>query len=475
MTGAITLNTPDGLYLSAPNNGTVEFSGAISGTSSPVRVNGHTGNGNRIRLSNTNNTFTGQILVQSGCLFVSTNCPSGVPGPLGVNPTILISQASGVNYPALYIDGPYTIGQDIAIPTNGYTGEIIMGGSQGTNTCIFTGAVSLDRTNHPPSDCSITAGRAGRAVFSGKTTGAGTWSLNNPKFTAPAVSVGGDIEFTNPSNTFSGLITVSKGYILFAATGAEGTGTNLVFGDVNSSTDPFGLLTTGPALVKRNGIMGRHINVTGPFTLGGLTPHESRFSGNFDLTRVASSSSKTLNYLFATNGATVHFDGTLSVTNSGYAITKTGNGRVNINSNLSNMAFTLSAGILGGSGLITNALTFSTNMTFSPGSPLGTLTVSNNVTIANGGTFLAQITNSAAGLAEVWGNFDLSGTNDTISAPNMRCPDCVIVRYHGTLSGRFNVTNLPPRSTVSYGTGTDSEIRLMVVGPPPKGTVITIR
>lgn len=476
-TGDVALNTPDQVYFSAPNNnGTVEFSGAISGTSTPIRIYGHTGSGNRIRLSNTNNTFTGQIQVQNGCLFVPANSPLGGPGPLGANSTInMNSLASGVNYPILYIDGPYTIGQDIAIPTNGFAGEIVLGGSQSSNTCYLTGAVSLGRTNHAPSDCSITAGRAGRAVFSGKITGAGSWYVCNPKNTAPLVSYGGDVEFTNPSNTFSGLITVAMGHFLAATTGAEGTGTNFVFGDLNTFANPFGVLTTGPAIVNRSGTMGTHINVTGAFTLGGLTPHESRFTGNFNLTRAVSSLSKTYNYLLATNGATVHVDGTLFATNAGYGVTKIGNGRVNINSNLSNVAFTMSAGILGGSGLITNALTFSTNMTFSPGSPLGTLTVSNNVIIANGGTFLAQITNSAAGMAEVWGNVDLSATNDTISAPNLNCPDRVIVRYHGTLSGRFNVTNLPPRSTVSYGTGTDSEIRLMVVGPPPKGTIITIR
>jgi len=60
----------------------------------------------------------------------------------------------------------------------------------------------------------------------------------------------------------------------------------------------------------------------------------------------------------------------------------------------------------------------------------------------------------------------------TIAAPDRPCLNRVILRYHGTLSGAFSVTNLPSGGRLSYGTGSDSEIRLTIPAP---GTVLLLR
>ena len=52
------------------------------------------------------------------------------------------------------------------------------------------------------------------------------------------------------------------------------------------------------------------------------------------------------------------------------------------------------------------------------------------------------------------------------------CEHCVIVRYHGTLTGGFNTTNIPPTATLDYGTGTNSQITLHI---PPPGTLTSFR
>lgn len=445
-TGELAMNTPDAVYFMAPNYSSVEFSGYLCGTSTPIRTGSHTGGGNRICLSNPTNTFAGQIELGNGCLFVGADAPRGGPGALGAHTTInLNAQTGGVNSPALLTEGPYTIGQDIDIPSTGFTGLIYLGGAAAGTHTRFTGDILLARTNGVAGyDVRLAAGAGGLATFSGKLSGPGDWALYGGWPSAFA-SGGGDVEFTNPENTFSGRVCVLYGHLRVAATGADGEpdgGFILGSGSARS-----GVLTSGPATVRRGGSVYSHINATGECTLGGVTPHESRFTGDFTFDRLTASA-RAKNYLFATNDATVHFDGTLAA-GAGHTLTKRGPGRVNINGALQIPAFTITAGILGGSGTLTNKLTFGGGTTFSPGSPLGSLTVGNSVVMNAGSTFLVQLARMEAGQAEVSGDVTLAH-GVTITAPDRPCLNQVILRYHGTLSGAFSVTNLPSSAHLSY-------------------------
>lgn len=479
--GEVSLNTPDTVYFSADSTRSVDFTGTISGTSTPIRINGNTSTGNRIRLSNANNSFTGQLALglgaSSGCLFVGADSPLGGPGALGSHTTVnLNAMGSGVNRCALLIDGPYTVGKHIDIPNVAlHTGSLALGGAQANTRCFFTGDVNLSRTNRPVRDCTLTAGSGGRATFTGKVSGRGNWWLHGDWNGPPAyVSTGGDVEFTNPANDFTGLIHIQRGFMMFAATGAEGAaGNGFLMGGVSvAPAVPFGVLTTGPATVHRGAAMDPHINTTADCKIGGITPDESRFTGDFNFTRGSTSGNWVKNYLFATNGATVHFDGQLWG-GTGYRINKTGEGRVNINGRLLVPTFLVTAGILGGSGSMTNALTFGAGTTFSPGSPLGTLTVSNNVSLGANSAFRVQIANQQAGMADVHGNVTIDATGTSIAVPeNAPCQNQVILRYHGTLTGLFSTNNLPSGAILDYGTGVNDAIRLTL---PPRGTVLVLR
>lgn len=465
-TGEIVMDSGDDVQLIAPNSSSVEFAGYLSGTSTPIRIGSHTGYGNRVCLSNPTNTFTGRIEVGNGCLFVGADAPRGGPGALGAHPVInLNAQTGGVNSPALLTEGPYTIGQDIDIPSTGFTGLIYLGGAAAGTHTRFTGDILLARTNGVAGyDVRLAAGAGGLATFSGKLSGPGDWALYGGWPSAFA-SGGGDVEFTNPENTFSGRVFVLYGHLRVAATGADGEpdgGFILGSGSARS-----GVLTSGPATVRRSGSVYPHSNANGECTLGGITSHESRFAGDYDFTRL---SAYHKNYLYATNGATVHFDGLVKA-GASHSITKRGPGRVNINGPLLVPTFTVTEGTLGGSGSMTNKLAFPSGTTFSPGSPLGTLVVSNTVTLNSGSTFLAQIHKTYAGMAEVWGDVTIN-SGVTFVAPDKPCSDRVILRYHAALNGAFSVTNMPSSAKLSYGAGFNSEIRLTIPSP---GTLLIVR
>jgi len=297
--GDMVMETPDPVSFSAANNGSVEFSGVISGDSPVIQSAGHTGSGNRICLSNPNNTFIGQLKVGAGLFFVGANAPRGGPGALGANTIIDLNyRTGGVNSPGLLAEGSYLIGQDIVISNTGFNGQIYLGGAAADCHPVYSGDVINLRTNFSPA-VRLQSGKNSLVTFSGKITGPGDWRIQSgwpAKFTTGS----GDIEFTNPDNDFTGVMNTTDGHLWLAATGSDGDpGGVFEFGSTTTGAK-IGVLTSGPATVRRSGSVYPHSNANGECTLGGITSHESRFAGDYDFTRL---SAYHKNYLYATKTA----------------------------------------------------------------------------------------------------------------------------------------------------------------------------
>ena len=132
--------------------------------------------------------------------------------------------------------------------------------------------------------------------------------------------------------------------------------------------------------------------------------------------------------------------------------------------------FTFGAGkSLFGSGRVAGRLIVSSGATVSPGSaaaPFGELTLSD---FALRGIYAADI--DAAGhrdLLRIEGNLDLTSVTDalTVNVIDAAIGDYVLASYRGTLTGTFNSVTLPPGTAIDYGSGSNSQIRLI----PEPGT-----
>ena len=125
-------------------------------------------------------------------------------------------------------------------------------------------------------------------------------------------------------------------------------------------------------------------------------------------------------------------------------------------------------GLIGGTGTISGAggITINTGATLAPGFSIGTLTVGN---ITLNGTFQYEATNTpASDLLVVGGNLTLGGASK-LSLPGgntYATADYTLATYTGTLTGTFGtVPALPAGFVLSYGTGTNSAIKLTYSTP----------
>jgi fibronectin-binding autotransporter adhesin len=136
---------------------------------------------------------------------------------------------------------------------------------------------------------------------------------------------------------------------------------------------------------------------------------------------------------------------------------------------------------MGGAGAIGLAsgklLTINTGGTIAPGlaSTIGALSVKGDVAIA--GTYEAQIDSSNSvttnDLLYVAGNLTLAAGSRltvTMSGAN-RHSRCVLARYTGTLSGRFETYDLPAGFSIFYGTGNNSALAVGI----PEGMLFMIQ
>ncbi len=127
---------------------------------------------------------------------------------------------------------------------------------------------------------------------------------------------------------------------------------------------------------------------------------------------------------------------------------------------------TAGLGLIKGTGSITGGVTIAAGATLAPGFSIGTLTVG-DITI--NGTFEYEATNApTSDLLAVGGNLTL-GSSSVLSLPGgntYTAADYTLATYTGTLGGTFGtVPALPANFTLSYGTGSNSAIKLLFTTP----------
>ena len=108
---------------------------------------------------------------------------------------------------------------------------------------------------------------------------------------------------------------------------------------------------------------------------------------------------------------------TLTGTNAGIGAFSVGAGTLTVNGSLSNAAFTVTGGTLGGTGTVGNTLV--TGGSFAPGSgtPGSSMTVSGSLALQSGALYLVQINSAASTFSNVTGTAALAGTVQVTAPP----------------------------------------------------------
>jgi autotransporter-associated beta strand protein len=136
------------------------------------------------------------------------------------------------------------------------------------------------------------------------------------------------------------------------------------------------------------------------------------------------------------SGGTTVSSGILLVNNTNGSAS--GSGTVAVNS----------GGTLGGTGIISGAVTVQNGGALAPGNPLGTLTVSNNLTLAAGSTTFVQVQHSPLtnNVVKISGTLTEGGTLNVtnIGVANLTSGDSFKLFNAGSYSGSFAAYVLPP-------------------------------
>jgi autotransporter-associated beta strand protein len=163
------------------------------------------------------------------------------------------------------------------------------------------------------------------------------------------------------------------------------------------------------------------------------------------------------------SGGTTVSSGILLVNNTNGSAS--GSGTVAVNS----------GGTLGGTGIISGAVTVQNGGALAPGNPLGTLTVSNNLTLAAGSTTFVQVQHSPLtnNAVKISGTLIEGGTLNVtdLGIGTLTSGDSFKVFNAGVYSGAFTDFVLPPLgSNLAWKTSTLSGsgvISVVPLSPPP--------
>jgi len=120
------------------------------------------------------NGYLGTTTVQAGSLVVANNAPNGgtgITGALGNSTTdVVLGVAGGNSDASLLIDGAFTIGRVIRIPTTNTsdtgTRVLTLGGTANANS-EFSGNIILGTNNQAGRSVNLTAANGGQVTFSG--------------------------------------------------------------------------------------------------------------------------------------------------------------------------------------------------------------------------------------------------------------------------------------------------------------------
>ena len=275
---------------------------------------------------------------------------------------------------------------------------------------------------------------------------------------------------------YTGTTTLNRGDIAIADNNALGTGTlylhvnNDTSGTIRSNDTTAYTIANPVTVGGGNGnsriLFGNSsasyngdLTFTGPVTLNATrqwrvyntTTVDGVISGNYGITKNTAGGTLVLIGENLYTGDTTVSAGTLLVNNT--AGSGTGSGNVTVGT----------GGTLGGSGAISGTVT--ADGILAPGNSIGTLTVG-STTLSDTAIFSVELGAGESDLLIVNGDLgitagaalDLTGTADGVT-------NYVIATYSGTLTGDFGAPVLPDGYSIDYGTGSDSQISLIVPEP----------
>ena len=339
------------------------------------------------------NAYTGGTLVSNGMLTFSIAVAIPASGKLSLYNTGAVTVVTANSLPNVYVNGSN------AITGNGNSGTgIAMLDDEGTLTLFTSG---------------------GSKVFdlTGTMTGSGSLVLGTAAMTL----------------RFNG--TAGDGSAIFNL----GTGTSVANVRNTANAIALGGLAGGPG-TQLQGNNSSGINTT--YTIGGAGANAEFdgviLNGTMSTVAVTKTGGNTQTFTNANTytGGTTIAGGKLLVNNPGGS--GTGSGIVTVNG----------GSALGGTGIISGALTVFFGGAFAPGNPLGTLTISNNVTLAAGSTTFAQVEHSPLtnNAVKVSGTLFEGGTLNVtnIGASTLTNGDSFKLFNAANYSGSFAGFVLPP-------------------------------
>ena len=388
------------INLYGATGGTNEFGGLISNgtaTTLNIGVGPYTpgmGTSPLWYLSNTNNTFNGQVTLGYGSptLIASNIADSGSPSSLGKGSTIVVNGGGTGTASLIFVGAGSTSNRQLQIAGNSGGTKLL---NNGTGALMFTNSTFNPQAT-TTSAYTLTLGGS----YTGSTNVIQGAIQNNNSGAIALTKQDAGTWVLSGTNTYSGATAVQVGTLVAANASAFGNATSEINLGVAGGNSDAGILIAGPLNVSRIiRLLTNNTTDTGTriLTLGGNTASASEFSGNIFLGTTNQAGRGVT--LTAASGGQVTFSGVIQnpsgMDATTYTVTKTGPGTVILsNANTYTGATVVSAGKLfinGNQTSANGAVTVSDSATLG-----GTGTIGGNTTIAANGKLEFNLSTNAA-------------------------------------------------------------------------------
>ncbi len=445
--------------------------------------------GGLLRLSTTAETIAGLF----GAGTVNTNAPSGGTATLTVgfggangNFSGLLTGNVASNILALTKTGAGTqiiSGNSTYSGATAITGGTLQVGSGGASGDLGTGAVTLS------AGTTLAYNRTGAVIQEG--------ALNSAAVGNGILTVGGDATTAvtlNAGGSFSGVVNINQGSLVFGATNPTGTAANSPVMNIaagatltNTGTSTHAhigtlnltggaTVTTGTGTGSYNGEnyqLNGNVTVSGGTTAAVITREASRTNANSGLALGILNGAKVFTVADVTGSPAADLVVSTELENPDNgtgALTKAGPGTMQLAGGITHSftgATTVSEGVLVASGSVAGTLAVASSATLAPGTAAGSFAAGASTI---DGTYACEIDGATADSLAVTGNLTL-GVASTLAVTTLgggaTLPTYIIATYTGTRSGSFaTVTGLPSGYYVNYDdTNKRIEITNVVADP----------
>ena len=476
LSGATPTITVNNLGNGTLTNSTVTISAVISGSNGLIKdgtgtVAGQSSFGKGVLVLSGANNYSGGTTISSGALAAANSSAFGT-GDVTVSSGAQL-QVRGVNIAnTININGANALfstsssGSNLSGIVNLQSdSSISLATNSGNATMTLSGTLNLSGNTLSVNTINVSPAVTISAVINGS----GGITKNNDgtlRISGDNINVG----------TYSGTTKVTRGVLELGSDGALGSGTfdfavsNNTTGHIRSSN------TTARTVAAAVAISG--VGTDSVYRFGSTS---AASNGDLTFTNTTDIALDTIQRAFDVRNRTqfdAGFTGTGGILMQGGAGTLVINGdsdysgdtTVNVGTLLVNGthtgggAYTIAgSATLGGSGSIDSTVTVDGKL--SPGNSIDTLTAG-DTTFSAGSVFEVELGSGVSDLLAINGNLTLAdgallnllGTADGVTS-------YIIASYTGTLSGTFSNPTLPVGYSIDYGSGSNSQISLLVPEP----------